>query len=195
MKCSLLSRTIDERSMVDRPSQTQLCAFVVDSRCLRDSRKMGKWPDAGVALPTVIPTARSLLLFSKFIILCLEAYTKQDTTNTKIAKQNVVSSTYMPISNAEVADEFCSDKMPLRLKCDSPFGFFSSFNCMPIRISVSEFESWFVLRSRLPTPSFWNVSGLSGNSAVLKSTCTDANVDASGPCASLNAYKSRMWNG
>lgn len=185
-KCSLFSRIIDERSIVDRPNQTQLCAFVVESRCLRDSRSIGKWPDAGVALPTVIPTTGRSLLFSKLIILCLEAYTKQETTNTTIAKQNVDSSTYIPISKAEVADAFRSDKMPFRFKWDSPCGFFSSFNGIPMRISVNEFESWFDLRSRLPTPSFWNVSGLSGNSAVLKSTWTDANVEASGPCASLN---------
>lgn len=192
MKWSLFSRIIDERSMVDRPNQTQLCAFVVGSWCLRDSRSIGKWPAVeaalDVAFPTVIPTTGRSLLFSKLIILCLEAYTKHDTTNTTIAKQNVDNSTYMPISNAVVADAFCSDKIPLRFNGDSPFGFFSSFNGMPIKISVNEFESWFDLRSRLPTPSFWNVSGLSGNSAVLKSTCTDANVEASGPCVSLNAY-------
>lgn len=186
-KWSLFSRIIDERSIVERPSQTQLCAFVVESRCLRDSRRIGKWPDAGVALPVVVipTTGRSLLLFSKFIILCLEAYTKHDTTNTTIAKQNVDSSTYIPISNADVVE--CNGKMPWRFDSESSFGFFSSFNGMPIRMSVSEFESWLVLRSRLPTPSFWNVSGLSGNSAVLKSTWTDANVAASGPCVSLNA--------
>lgn len=201
-KCSLFSWIIDERSIVDRPNHTQLCAFVVDSRCLRDSRSIGKWwpalivaaaaaavaVDVVAVFPTVIPTTGRSLPFSKFIILCLEAYTKHDTTNTTIAKQNVDSSTYIPISNAVVADAFCSDKMPLRFKCDSPSGFFSSFNGIPIRMSVNEFESWFVLRSRLPTPSFWNVSGLSGNSAVLKSTWTDANVEASGPCASLNVY-------
>lgn len=117
--------------MVDRPNHTQLCAFVVDSRCRRASRNIGKWPDpeadddfaaaaaavataAAAALPLtiVLPPAttvgRSILLFSNVIILCLEAYTKHDTTNMNMAKQNVVSSTYMPISNVVDDAECCS---------------------------------------------------------------------------------------
>lgn len=110
-KCSLFSGIIDEWSMVERPNHTQLWAFVVDSRCClrRDSRKIGKWPL--LALPATVgprlvadgivrtPSVRSL--GSTFIILCLEAYTKHETTNTTIAKQNVDSSTYIPISSAE----------------------------------------------------------------------------------------------
>lgn len=76
--------------MVDRPSHTQLWAFVVDSLHFLRSRNMGKRPVVALSLFSIG-------------ILCLDAYTKHVTTNMTIAKQNVDRSTYIPISNVDIS--------------------------------------------------------------------------------------------
>lgn len=56
---------------------------------------------------------------------------------------------------------------------------------IPIKMSAKSLESRPPLRSRPKIPSFCTVSGRPGASAVLKSTCTEANALASGPGADL----------
>lgn len=89
--------TIDERSIVERPNQTQSCAFVVDSRTRRGSRNIFKlFGPTAVESPPLLPFLRSN---SAALGLNFEAYTTHEATNTTMAKQNAVNSTYIPISS------------------------------------------------------------------------------------------------